>query len=187
MKFIILRPTHSWLPRWLGMHHLVMIVLAIATCFCALLLAGCSSSRSDLPNIFLTELSYQQSAIGKGSTIPPSLNSTISSLVANASMTIRTGYFGICIKERDQDWICHKRAQSLETLVKITQDPLDLVSNSIAFRDSIVFPGLVYVYESENEVSPILIFFIGLYSLHLASFAFHSSLPSLVGENNSTT
>ena len=164
-----------------------MTILAIATCFCALLLAGCSSNRSSLPNIYLTELSYQQSATGKGSAISPSLNSTISSLVANASLTVRTGYFALCIRSRDQDWICRKHAQSLQTLVNVTQDPLDLVSRSTAFRDSIIFPGLVYATESRNDINFILKKIIDLYSLHWASSAFHSSLPFLVGGMISTT
>ena len=131
--------------KFLGYHHVVMIVLAIATCLFALLLAGCSSSRSGLPNIYLTELSYRPSATANDSAIPPNLNSTIPDLVGNDSVIIRTGYFGVCIASSDQRWTCHKDATSFATIINATQDPLGLLSNSIAFRDSIIFSGLVYV------------------------------------------
>lgn len=60
-------------------------------------------------------------------------------------MTIRAGYFGVCIRFSTQDWTCHKDAASFATIVNTSQDPLDLVSKSMVFRDSIVFSGLVYV------------------------------------------
>lgn len=59
-------------------------------------------------------------------------------------MTIRAGYFGVCIRSSVQDWICHKDANSFATVVNITQDPLNLISHSIMFRESIVFSGLMY-------------------------------------------
>ena len=122
-----------------------MPILAIATCLFAILLAGCSSSRSRLPNIYLTELSYRRSATGNNSAMTPSFNSTISGLVGNSSVIVRTGYFGVCIASSDQDWTCHKDARSFATIANATQDPLDLLSNSMVFRDGIIFSGLVYV------------------------------------------
>ena len=134
-----------------------MIVLAAATCLFALPLAGCSSSRSGMPNIYLSALSYQQqSATGSSSAIPQSLNTTFSNLVGDASMTIRAGYFGVCIRSSTQDWTCRKDAKSFATNVNVTQDPLNLVSNSIVFRESIVFSGLLYVKNWQYEIETIL-------------------------------
>ena len=128
-----------------------MIVLATATCFFALPLAGCSSSRSGMPNLYLTALSYQRSATESNSAVPPALNSTFSDLVGNASMTVRVGYFGICIRSSTQDWTCHKDTKDFAAIVNASQDPLNLVSNSIDFRESIVFSGLVYVRNPQDE------------------------------------
>ena len=58
-------------------------------------------------------------------------------------MTIRAGYFGVCIRSGSHDWACHKNANAFATIVNVTQDPLNLVSNAIVFRESIVFSGLV--------------------------------------------
>ena len=134
-----------------------MIVLATATCLFALPLAGCSSSRSGMPNIYLTALSYQrQPATGSNSAIPQSLNATFSDLVGDASMTIRAGFFGVCVKSSIQDWTCRKDAKSFATIVNVTQDPLNLVSNSIVFRERIVFSGLLYVTNWKHNIEIIL-------------------------------
>ena len=134
-----------------------MIVLATATCLFALPLAGCSSSRSGMPNIYLSALSYQQQpAIGSSSAIPQSLNATFSDLVGDASMTVRAGYFGVCIRTSIQDWNCRKDAKSFAAIVNVTQDPLDLVSNSMVFRESIIFSGLLYVTNWQYEMETIL-------------------------------
>lgn len=71
-------------------------------------------------------------------------------------MTIRAGYFGVCIRSSMQDWICHKDANSFATVVNITQDPLDLISQSIIFRESIVFSGLVYARNVRQDIQQIL-------------------------------
>ena len=134
-----------------------MIVLATATCLFALPLAGCSSSHSGMPNIYLSALTYQkQSTSGRNSAIPQSLNATFSDLVGDASMTIRAGFFGVCIRSGIQDWTCCKDAKSFATVVNVTQDPLNLVSNSIVFRESIVFSGLLYVTNRHCEIETIL-------------------------------
>lgn len=97
-----------------------------------------------MPSIYLTALSYQRATNQSNSVVPSSLNSTFSDLVGDASMTIRAGYFGVCIKSSMQEWICHKDANSFATVVNTTQDPLNLISHSIRFRESIVFSGLMY-------------------------------------------
>ena len=144
---------HLWNPVWLIFTHnyLLIVLLAIATCFVALLLAGCSSSRPGLPNIYLTALSYDHPATGNNSVVSSSLNSTFSGLVGNASMTVRAGYFGICIKSSNQDWVCHKDATSFAKIINATQDPLDLISKSIVFRHSIIFSGLLYARSPQHE------------------------------------
>lgn len=107
--------------------------LAIATCFFALLLVGCSSTRPGLPNNYLIAqfaLSYQRPAISGNPAIGQSLNSTFSDLVENASLIFRVGYFGLCIKFSGDDWGCHRDVSLLATGINATQDPLKLVSNS---------------------------------------------------------
>ena len=126
------------------LNHGVFIVLAAATCLLALLVAGCSSGHPGLPNIYLTALSYQRSAPKSNSAIPQTLNTTFLGLVGNASMSIRAGYFGICIRSGNEHWTCHKNANSFASIVNVTQDPLNLVANSMIFKDSIIFSGLMY-------------------------------------------
>ena len=66
-------------------------------------------------------------------------------------MIVRVGYFGICIRSSTQDWTCHKDTKDFAAIVNASQDPLNLVSNSIDFRESIVFSGLVCVRNPQDE------------------------------------
>ena len=130
-----------------------MAILAITICLSSLLLAGCSSSRSALSTIHLVELSYRRSAITSNPTIPSTLNSTFSGLVGNASMTVRVGYFGLCTRLGNEGWICHKDASSFATSINAAQDPLNLISNCMTFRSSIIFSGLVYARSRQSDLN----------------------------------
>lgn len=126
-------------------HHIIITVLGISTCFFALLLAGYSSNSPGLPNIYLTALSYQRPSTESTSSISQILNSTFSDLVGNASLTVRVGYLGLCIRSSGNEWSCHRDRNFLATRINATQDPLNLLSNSIGFRDKTVFSGLIFI------------------------------------------
>jgi len=128
----------------LGYHHGVMLFVGTATCLFALLLAGCSSSHPGLPGIYLMELSYQHAA-SEGSIGNKSLSSVFAPLVSDIELTVRTGYFGLCIRSTSEDWICNKDATLLKNYINPAQDPLDLITISKLFKDNIVFSGLMYV------------------------------------------
>ena len=139
-----------------------MTIVTIPTCLFALLLAGCSSSRPGLPNIYLSALSYQVPETKNNPAISQTLNSTFSNLAGNASLTVRVGYFGLCIRSSGDDyWSCHRDANSIALGLNATQDPLNLIHSSIAFRDKIVFSGLVYSFmhpvvgsaDNSNEIT----------------------------------
>lgn len=142
---ISLPPIQWVLESYKISNHGVIIILAAATCLLPLLVAGCSSDHPGLPNISLTALSYQRSAPKSKSAIPQTLNSTFLGLVGNASMSVRAGYFGICIRSGNEHWTCRRNANYFASIVNVTQDPLNLVANSIIFRESIIFSGLMYL------------------------------------------
>lgn len=107
--------------------HILMFILTISIPGFAFLLAGCSSSYASLPNIYLISLSYQNLTLDSASGINKNLSSLFTSLVDDAQLTVRTGYFGFCISLKTEDWICRTSVAGLREHVNATQDPLNLI------------------------------------------------------------
>jgi hypothetical protein len=146
---------------FIGYHHILMILIAIAIILLcklphssclglslinipALLLAGCSSSSPLIPEIFLISLYYQQ--------YPPTpdtaqvdfgVHTAISNIVGNAHLEARVGYFGICINPDGGSWLCSNNATALADEVSVDQDPLNLIWLASQFKDTIIFPYLM--------------------------------------------
>ncbi|RFU26203.1 hypothetical protein B7463_g10137, partial [Scytalidium lignicola] len=136
----------NWLVPFLGYHHVLMILIAIAIILLSLLLAGCSSSSPLIPGIFLISLYYQQYT-PKPSTVQTDFNvhTAISNIVGGARMAARVGYFGICINPDGGSWLCSNNATALANEVSVDQDPLNLLWLASQFKDAIVFPYLIIV------------------------------------------
>ena len=150
---------------FLGYHHVLMILIAIAiillcksttstnillqlhtNCGIALLLAGCSSSSPLIPSIFIINFYYQQ--------YPPVFDPTqanigyiaaIHSLVGDAQLEVRVGYFGICINPYGQgtSWLCGNNVTLLAQQIDMTEDPVNLIWVAETFKNSVVFPYLL--------------------------------------------
>ena len=115
----------------------------------AVMLAGCSTSSNLMPEIYLTELSYQQS--GSSFRVPSALNETLNSTYASISNTtalrVRTGYWGLCTRNTDASWLCSNRIQDLSRVYQSNVDPLNLIEISGTFKDGVFFPGLMCVLD----------------------------------------
>lgn len=68
--------------------------------------------------------------------------SAISTIVGNAMLEVRVGYFGICVNS-DGAFLCSNNATSLAAQVTVDQDPLNLIWVANTFKDQIVFPYLL--------------------------------------------
>jgi hypothetical protein len=111
--------------------------------FSALLLAGCSSSSPLIPGIFLISLYYR----GWTPTYDPAQDNPavfqqIQTLVGNAQLEVRVGYFGICVSNGG-DWLCSNNATALAQSYTPSADPLNLIWVAKTFKDNIVFPYLM--------------------------------------------
>ncbi|KAI9779111.1 MAG: hypothetical protein M1816_003755 [Peltula sp. TS41687] len=131
---------------FLGYHHLLMILIAIAIILLSFLLAGCSSSSPVIPNIFLISLYYTQyPPTYNPAQVDPGTFKGIANIVGTAHLEARVGYFGICINPDGGAWLCSNNASSLAAQVSVDQDPLNLIWVASTFKDSIVFPYLIIV------------------------------------------
>ncbi|KAG7009017.1 CDP-diacylglycerol--serine O-phosphatidyltransferase [Physcia stellaris] len=134
------------LVPFLGYHHVLMILIAIAIVLLSLLLAGCSSSSPQIPNIFLISLYYKSYApTFDPAQVDPGVTTAIANIVGQAQLEVRVGYFGICINPDGGAFLCSNNASSLAGQVSVDQDPLNLIWVASTFKDSIVFPYLIIV------------------------------------------
>ncbi|KAK4696001.1 hypothetical protein P7C71_g1855, partial [Lecanoromycetidae sp. Uapishka_2] len=134
------------LVPFLGYHHVLMILIAVAIILLSLLLAGCSSSSPGIPGIFLISLYYKSYPPNFApSQVDPGVTTAIANIVGQAQLEVRVGYFGICINPDGGAFLCSNNATSLATQVSVDQDPLNLIWVASTFKDSIVFPYLIIV------------------------------------------
>lgn len=131
---------------FLGYHHVLMILIAIAIVLLSLLLAGCSSSSPGIPNIFLISFFYESyTPIFSQAQVDPAVVTAIANIVGNAMLEVRVGYFGICINPDGGSFLCSNNATQLAEQITIDHDPLNLIWIAQTFKDSIVFPYLLIV------------------------------------------
>jgi hypothetical protein len=144
------RPTPRFQLGWqrfipfLGYHHVLMILIAVAIILLSLLLAGCSSSSPLIPDIFLLSLYYQNyQAVPDTAQVDYNVATAIANIAGSASLQARVGYFGICVNPDGGSWLCSNNATALAKEVSVDQDPLNLIWLAGQFKDMIVFPYLM--------------------------------------------
>jgi hypothetical protein len=150
---------------WLGYHHVLMLLIAIAIILLctspsskliarvdtdnrqtALLLAGCSSSSPLIPGIFLISIFYEPyTQVFSPAMVDPGVTAAMKNIVGNAQLEVRVGYFGICVTQDGSGYLCSNNATALAQNVNIDQDPLNLIWIASTFKDAVVFPYLLYV------------------------------------------
>ncbi|KAK8156547.1 Ca2+ regulator and membrane fusion protein Fig1-domain-containing protein [Phyllosticta citrichinensis] len=135
----------KFLP-FLGYHHVLMILIAIAIILLSLLLAGCSSTSPLIPGIFLISIYYKSyTPTYDPAQVDPGVTAAIANIVGHAVLEVRVGYFGICVNPNGGDFLCSNNATALAEQVNVDQDPLNLIWVAQTFKDSIVFPYLLIV------------------------------------------
>ncbi|KAK7529864.1 Ca2+ regulator and membrane fusion protein Fig1-domain-containing protein [Phyllosticta citribraziliensis] len=135
----------KFLP-FLGYHHILMILIAIAIILLSLLLAGCSSTSPLIPGIFLISMYYKSyTPTYDPAQVDPGVTAAIANIVGHAVLEVRVGYFGICVNPNGGDFLCSNNATALAEQVNVDQDPLNLIWVAQTFKDSIVFPYLLIV------------------------------------------
>ncbi|EGP83565.1 unnamed protein product [Zymoseptoria tritici ST99CH_1E4] len=131
---------------FLGYHHVLMILIALAIILLSLLLAGCSSSSPLIPGIFLISFYYEMYTPRYDPTqVNPGVTAAITNIVGGASLEVRVGYFGLCIQPDDGSFLCSNNATLLAQQISIDADPLNLIWVANTFKNSVVFPYLLIV------------------------------------------
>ncbi|KAF1811303.1 membrane fusion mating protein FIG1 [Eremomyces bilateralis CBS 781.70] len=131
---------------WLGYHHILMLLIAIAIILLSFLLAGCSSTSPLIPGIFLLSLYYEKyTPTYDPAQVEPGVTAAIANIVGQAQLEVRVGYFGICVTPDGGGFLCANNATALAQQITMDQDPLNLVWVASTFKDAVVFPYLIIV------------------------------------------
>lgn len=112
--------------------------------FIAVILAGCSS-YSSMTNIYILGLSYTNSTPSNLNSITQSLSKTLNEYKGSARLEVRTGYFGMCVRQRGIVWLCSSDADGLAQQIGPENDPLNLIGTASKFKNDVLFSGLLFM------------------------------------------
>ncbi|KAJ8064150.1 hypothetical protein OCU04_006504 [Sclerotinia nivalis] len=112
--------------------------------------AGCVSQHTR--NIYLLSLSYSHD-ISRQTSIAQEVNRNITTIVTeiakNGSVTIRTGFRGMCLTLDEASWDCSESAKILANMFgtsgETNLDPLNIIRIADTVRKRIAFDGLLYI------------------------------------------
>ncbi|CAD0107109.1 unnamed protein product [Aureobasidium uvarum] len=129
---------------FIGYHHILMILIAVAIILLSLLLAGCSSSSPLIPGIFLIDFYYQTyTPTYDPAQVDPGVTAAIANIVGQTQLEVRVGYFGLCIASDAGNYLCSNNATLLAEQISIDKDPMNLIWVANTFKNSVVFPWLM--------------------------------------------
>ncbi|KAF2714790.1 hypothetical protein K504DRAFT_478161 [Pleomassaria siparia CBS 279.74] len=129
------------LLAFLGYHHILMMVQASTIILLSILLAGCSS-YSTMTNIYIMGLTYSNSTSSGLNAIETSLSEALNGFKGSSQLEVRTGYFGMCVRQRGILWLCSSDTNGLVQQIGPENDPLNLIGVAAKFRDDVLFSGL---------------------------------------------
>ncbi|KAI4734492.1 membrane fusion mating protein FIG1 [Aureobasidium sp. EXF-12298] len=131
---------------FIGYHHILMILIAVAIILLSLLLAGCSSSSPLIPGIFLIDFYYQTyTPTYDPAQVDPGVTAAIANIVGQTQLEVRVGYFGLCIASDAGNYLCSNNATLLAEQISIDKDPMNLIWVANTFKNSVVFPWLIII------------------------------------------
>ncbi|KAK9254612.1 Ca2+ regulator and membrane fusion protein Fig1-domain-containing protein [Lipomyces tetrasporus] len=128
--------------------------------FLTLLLAGCSSSFSVMPRIYLLNVGYNGGTVYQvtGDTVVnPDASVLLGDIVGQTQLEVRIGYFAVCLRSAPGAWLCSQNATSLAQNLYAYEDPINLLHVAQTFREKIVFPYLLIIAAALSFIGFVLI------------------------------
>ncbi|KAK9464352.1 Ca2+ regulator and membrane fusion protein Fig1-domain-containing protein [Lipomyces arxii] len=126
--------------------HIFQLFLLSVIIITSLLLAGCSTSFSFLPQIYLLNIGYNDGTVYQP-VDPTIINQQAGVQLANIALQtafeVRVGYFALCINAVPGSWLCSQNATSLAEQLSPADDPFNVLHVAAVFHDTIMFPYLL--------------------------------------------
>lgn len=98
-----------------------------------------------MTNIYILGLSYTNSTLHNLSPTGQHLSSTLNSFKGASQLEVRTGYFGLCVRQRGIVWLCSADVDGLIQQIGAENDPLNLIGAASEFKDNVLFSGLLFM------------------------------------------
>ncbi|KAK9434024.1 Ca2+ regulator and membrane fusion protein Fig1-domain-containing protein [Lipomyces doorenjongii] len=140
--------------------HVFLLLLIVSIVLMSLLLAGCSSSFSVMPRIYLLNIGYNGGTVYQvnGATVVnPEASVVLGNIVGQTRLEVRIGYFALCLRSSPGAWLCSQNATSLAENLYAYQDPINLLHVAQTFREKIVFPYLLIIAAALSFIVFVLI------------------------------
>lgn len=98
-----------------------------------------------MTNIYILRLSYTNSTPSDLNSVTRALSETLDSAKGSSQLEVRTGYFGMCVRQRGIVWLCSSDANGLAQQIGPENDPLNLIGTASKFKDDVIFSGLLFM------------------------------------------
>ena len=96
-----------------------------------------------MTDVYIMGLSYTNSTPHPDrSPVWKNLSATLENFKGPSRLEVRTGYFGICVRQRGVIWLCSSNADGLIEQIGSENDPLNLIGTSAKFKNDVLFSGL---------------------------------------------
>jgi len=141
-----------------GFNHILILFTIIPIVLISLLLAGCTYS-STMADIFLISFSYTRTTSKyQQPQFNPNISSTFASIAGDAQLEVRVGYFGLCIRQMNESWLCSNNAAFASLSGKNESlDPLNLIWMASQFKNNVAFSGLEFIAIGFAAISIIIL------------------------------
>lgn len=93
--------------------------------------------------MYILSLTYEPSTAPVDRLLASNVSSALSNAAQNVQLEARAGYFGLCIRQQVDLWLCATNVRSLTALLPNEGDPLNIVGIVREFKDGVVFSGLL--------------------------------------------
>lgn len=110
-----------------------------------------------MTNVYILGLSYVQAKSSDPSPGETSLSRIMETAKGDSQLEVRTGYFGMCVRQRGVVWLCSSSASDLTTQIGSENDPLGLISAADKFKGDVIFSGLLFMAIALSSVSFLLL------------------------------
>ncbi|KAF3037529.1 hypothetical protein E8E12_007971 [Didymella heteroderae] len=99
-----------------------------------------------MTNVYILGLSYTNSSSTSGlSPVGQNISTTFNNFKGASSLEVRTGFFGMCVRQKGVVWLCSADTNGLREQIGAENDPLDLVGTMAHFKDDVLFSGLLFM------------------------------------------
>lgn len=96
-----------------------------------------------MTNVYILGLSYTNSTPSHLNPVEQNLSKTLNDFKGSSQLEVRTGYFGMCVRQRGILWLCSGDTDGLAQQIGPENDPLNLIGAASKFKNDVLFSGVL--------------------------------------------